>query len=106
MSALQPVSVHTYKRIGLDVGLNVAAVLQELDSSEKQWLEVCGQIDKLDKFFPLSNLAMTKAREAQTAAIARGTRNLIMLTYIFLMHNVQSQISSVGYDKCPGGPSG
>lgn len=48
------------------------AALQELDSSEKQWLEVCGQIDKLDKFFPLSAVAMSKAREAQAAAIARG----------------------------------
>lgn len=46
--------------------------LQELDSSEKQWLEVCGQIDKLDKFFPLSAVAISKAREAQAAAIARG----------------------------------
>ena len=46
--------------------------VQELDSSEKQWVEVCGQIDKLDKFFPLGSLAMTKAREAQAAAIARG----------------------------------
>lgn len=48
------------------------ATLQELDSSEKQWVEVCGQIDKLDKFFPLSAVAMSKAREAQAAAIARG----------------------------------
>ena len=51
--------------------------LQELDSSEKQWVEVCGQIDKLDKFFPLGSLAMTKAREAQAAAIARGMICLI-----------------------------
>ena len=35
-------------------------------------MEVCGQIAKLDKFFPLSSLAMTKAREAQAAATARG----------------------------------
>ena len=47
-------------------------VLQELDSSEKQWLEVCGQIDKLDKFFPLGAVALSRARDAQSAAIARG----------------------------------
>lgn len=46
--------------------------MKELHSSEKQWVEVCGQIDKLDKFFPLGSLAMTKAQEAQAAAIARG----------------------------------
>jgi len=51
--------------------------VQELDSSEKQWVEVCGQIDQLDKFFPLGSLAMTKAREAQAAAIARGMICLI-----------------------------
>lgn len=50
----------------------VIAALQELDSSEKQWLEVCGQVDKLDKFFPLSAVAISRAREAQAAAIARG----------------------------------
>ncbi len=53
------------------------AGVQELDSSEKQWVEVCGQIDKLDKFFPLGSVAMTKAREAQAAAIARGMSCLI-----------------------------
>ena len=51
--------------------------MQELDSSEKQWVEVCGQIDKLDKFFPLGSVAMTRAREAQAAAIARGMSCLI-----------------------------
>jgi len=50
----------------------VLALVQELDSSEKQWVEVCGQIDKLDKFFPLGSLAMGKAREAQAAAVSRG----------------------------------
>lgn len=53
--------------------------LQELDSSEKQWLEICGQVDKLDKFFPLSAVAMTKARETQSAAIARGASCLLSL---------------------------
>lgn len=50
----------------------LVATLQELDCSENQWLEACGQIDKLDKFFPLSAVAISKAREAQAAAIARG----------------------------------
>ena len=47
-------------------------LLQELELSEKQWVEVCGQISKLDKFFPLTSLPMNKAREAQAAAVARG----------------------------------
>ena len=52
--------------------LKCMVALQELDSSEQQWVEVCGQIDKLDKFFPLSDMAISKARETQAAAIARG----------------------------------
>ena len=55
------------------LNLHCSWLLQELDSSEKQWVEVCGQIDKLDKFFPLSSLPLTKARQAQQAAVARGS---------------------------------
>lgn len=55
--------------------------LQELDCSEQQWLEVCGQIDKLDKFFPLGAVALTRARDAQTAAIARGAACLLTLLH-------------------------
>ncbi|KAL0054843.1 hypothetical protein WJX82_003081 [Trebouxia sp. C0006] len=59
-------------RLGRARARRMESLMKELDSSEKQWVEVCGQIDKLDKFFPLGSLAMTKAREAQAAAIARG----------------------------------
>lgn len=56
--------------------LNCCCV-QELDWSEKQWVEACGQIDKLDKFFPLSSLALNKAKDAQMAAVARGQPHAI-----------------------------
>jgi len=77
---VMPPACHTFNH-RLPCELNVLratyAGVQELDSSEKQWVEVCGQIDKLDKFFRLGSLAMTKAREAQAAAIARGMIRLI-----------------------------
>lgn len=64
----------------------MSVALQELDSSEKQWLEVCGQIDKLDKFFPLSAVAISRAREAQAAAIARGATSATCMSESAMYH--------------------
>ena len=70
--------------------------MQELDASEKQWLEVCGQIDKLDKFFPLSAVAISKAREAQAAAIARGATFCLSFS-----HGLQCTTDYVGQQCLP-----
>ncbi|KAL3149099.1 hypothetical protein ABBQ32_001942 [Trebouxia sp. C0010 RCD-2024] len=59
-------------KIGRARARRMESLMKELDCSEKQWLEVCGQIDKLDKFFPLGAVALSRARDAQAAAIARG----------------------------------
>ena len=78
--------------------------LQELHSSEKQWVEVCGQIDKLDKFFPLGSLAMTKAQEAQAAAIARGM--ILLANSSFLCSPPLTGASDCGHQSTSCIPSG
>ena len=71
-------------------------LLQELESSEKQWVDVCGQISKLDKFFPLTSLPMNKAREAQAAAVARGhLPSCLYDNHVWCVHLIYCQYNVV-----------
>ena len=46
--------------------------IQELDSCERQWTDASSQIDKLDKFFPISSTSIARAEKVQAAQIERG----------------------------------